>query len=96
MADIHYQIEPGLGIDEFIDVLRCSTLAERRPVHDVLTITAILANADVTHAAAGMATSLILLAAPAAETYYPHIGMQHHHSSWPIPPDRGSKPSHVA
>lgn len=37
-----------------------------------------------THLAAGLKTSLILLAAPKAESYYPHIGMQHHHSCWRI------------
>ena len=38
-----------------------------------------------THEAAGLHTSLILLAAPKAESYYPHIGMQAHHSCWRIP-----------
>lgn len=38
-----------------------------------------------THEAAGRHTTLILLAAPKAETYYPHIGMQPHHSCWRIP-----------
>lgn len=38
-----------------------------------------------THEAAGRHTLLILLAAPEAETYYPHIGMQPHHSCWTIP-----------
>jgi predicted N-acetyltransferase YhbS len=35
-----------------------------------------------THEAAGLKTRLILLAAPAAATYYPHIGMQRHDSCW--------------
>lgn len=130
MADIEYSLEPGLGVDEFIDVLRRSTLAERRPVDDARTMADMLANADVivaardgrrllvgvsraitdfsyctylsdlavdegfqrqgigrelirrTHVAAGLKTSLILLAAPKAETYYPHIGMLHHNSCW--------------
>jgi len=38
-----------------------------------------------THEAAGSKTSLILLAAPAAEKYYPHIGMVHFESCWIIP-----------
>ena len=127
---IRYGVEPGLEPDEFIDVLRRSTLAERRPVDEVATIAGMLAHADVivtarepggrlvgvsraitdfsyctylsdlavdedfqrrgigrelirrTHEAAGLQTSLILLAAPAAEDYYPHIGMQQHHSCW--------------
>jgi ribosomal protein S18 acetylase RimI-like enzyme len=35
-----------------------------------------------THEAAGLHTSLILLAAPAAESYYPHVGMTRHNSCW--------------
>jgi predicted N-acetyltransferase YhbS len=36
------------------------------------------------HDAAGLRTSLILLAAPNARTYYPHIGMRPHDSCWII------------
>jgi predicted N-acetyltransferase YhbS len=38
-----------------------------------------------THEAAGLSTMLILLAAPKAESYYPHIGMQKHSSCWTMP-----------
>jgi predicted N-acetyltransferase YhbS len=38
-----------------------------------------------THEAAGRNTTLILLAAPKARTYYPHVGMQAHDSCWFIP-----------
>lgn len=38
-----------------------------------------------THEAAGLHTTLILLAAPKAVTYYPHIGMTKHESCWTIP-----------
>lgn len=38
-----------------------------------------------THEAAGLKTTLYLVAAPQAETYYPHIGMTQHHSCWYIP-----------
>lgn len=38
-----------------------------------------------THEAAGLRTTLILLAAPKAMTYYPHIGMTKHESCWFIP-----------
>jgi GNAT superfamily N-acetyltransferase len=38
-----------------------------------------------THVAAGIATNLVLLAAPKAQTYYPHIGMTKHESCWTIP-----------
>ena len=37
-----------------------------------------------THDAAGLNTSLVLLSAPKAQTYYPHIGMQRHDSCWYI------------
>lgn len=37
-----------------------------------------------THEAAGVHTTLILLAAPKAQTYYPHIGMERHESAWII------------
>jgi predicted N-acetyltransferase YhbS len=41
-----------------------------------------------TRAHAGDQTTLILVAAPAAETYYPKIGMRHVSSCWSIPRDR--------
>lgn len=37
-----------------------------------------------THEEAGLHTSLILIAAPAARDYYPHIGMAAHDSCWMI------------
>ncbi len=37
-----------------------------------------------THLAAGLKTSLILLAAPKAQTYYPHVGLKRHDSCWII------------
>lgn len=133
MADIVYAVEPHLGADDFIDILRRSTLAARRPVDDPAVIAGMLAHAGVivtartpdrrlvgvsraitdfsyctylsdlavdvayqrrgigrelirqTHAAAGSGTMLMLLAAPQAEAYYPHIGMRPHHSCWVLP-----------
>ncbi len=129
---VNYAIEPDLSAAEFIDVLRRSTLAERRPVDDLPTIETMLRRAQVictaridgilvgvsraisdsayctylsdlavdesfqrrgigrelirrTHEAAGLQTSLILLAAPKATTYYPHIGMNRHDSCWIFP-----------
>ena len=38
-----------------------------------------------THEAAGLRTTLILLAAPAARDYYPHVGLTGHDSCWIIP-----------
>ncbi len=127
-----YALEPDLSAAEFVDVLRRSTLAERRPVDDLPRIESMLRHADVivaartgdgllvgvsrsitdfafctylsdlavdqafqgqgigkrlieeTHQHAGQSTVLILLAAPAARSYYPHIGMESHDSCWII------------
>ncbi len=38
-----------------------------------------------THEAAGLHTMLVLVAAPGARTYYPHIGLEPHDSCWTIP-----------
>jgi predicted N-acetyltransferase YhbS len=40
---------------------------------------------EETHRTAGERTRLILLAAPAAETYYPKIGMEHMPRCWSLP-----------
>ena len=40
---------------------------------------------EETHRAAGAGTTLILIAAPAAQDYYPRIGMKHLPSCWAIP-----------
>ena len=45
-----------------------------------------------THEAAGLHTTLILLAAPKARGYYPHIGMAPHESCWIIPKREESRP----
>ncbi len=129
---ISYQLQPDLSVDEFVDLLRRSTLAQRRPIDEPDTVRGMLAKADVivtarmgtdlvgvsraitdysyctylsdlavdtayqhrgigrellrrTHEAAGLRTTLILLAAPQARAYYPHIGMLPHDSCWIIP-----------
>ena len=134
--NVTFRTETGITPDEFVDVLRRSTLAERRPVDEPETIRAMLANANVivtaragdllvgvsraitdfayctylsdlavdgefqkqgigkelihrTHEAAGFNTTLILLAAPQAVHYYPHIGMTKHESCWIIPRQTG-------
>ncbi len=129
---IRYQLDPDLDVEEFVDCLRRSTLAERRPVDDRGTMEGMLRNADVictarnqdgllvgvarsisdfayctylsdlavdedyqrrgigkeliwrSHEAAGLNTTLVLLAAPKAVEYYPHVGMQSHPSAWII------------
>ena len=45
--NLSYHREPDLTAAEFIDVLRRSTLAERRPVDEPDTIRAMLENADL-------------------------------------------------
>ena len=129
---IEYHIEPNLSVDEYLDVLLRSTLAERRPANDREKLSKMVANADIlvtarsegrligiarsmsdfahatyladlavdeafqkqgigkelisrTHEAAGKHTILLLLAAPKAASYYPHIGMEKHDSCWIIP-----------
>lgn len=130
MPNITYQLEPQLTVEEFIDILVRSTLAERRPVQDQPTIAGMLKQADIIntartpdgllvgvaraitdfsyctyladlavdvafqkqgigekllrecHLAAGLHTTLILLSAPKAQTYYPHIGLKRHESCW--------------
>ncbi len=129
--DVSYAEERDVSADEFIDLLRRSTLAERRPVDQPDTINGMLKHADVivtaradgklvgvaraitdfsyctylsdlavdvayqrrgigrelirrTHEMAGPATTLILLAAPKAASYYPHIGLSSHPSCWII------------
>lgn len=44
---IRYAIEPQLNAEEFVDVLRRSTLAARRPVDDHERITGMLENASI-------------------------------------------------
>lgn len=44
-----------------------------------------------THHQAGLGTTLILLSAPKAASYYPHIGMRLHDSCWVI--DRQPQPT---
>lgn len=130
--NVDYQTEPDLSPAEFVDVLKRSTLAQRRPVGEAETIRGMLRHADViltarvdgklvgvarsitdfsyctyladlavdadyqrqgigrelvqrTHELAGLHTTLILLAAPKAASYYPHIGMTRHDSCWIIP-----------
>jgi ribosomal protein S18 acetylase RimI-like enzyme len=144
VSSIRFALEPELTPPEFIDVLRRSALADRRPVEQFPTIVGMLRNADVivtarselglllgvsraitdfhyatylsdlavdrafqrqgigrelirrTHEAAGLATRLILLSAPAARDYYPHIGMRGHDSCWTLDPLGGTGPGSAA
>lgn len=126
---IAYSSERRISAAEFVDLLRRSTLAERRPVDDADCIEQMLRHANLlctawdgdrlvgvarsvtdfayccylsdlavdrayqrqgigrglireTASRLGPRCKLILLSAPAAETYYPHIGFQPHRSAW--------------
>lgn len=129
---IDFAVEPQLSAEEFQAILIASTLAERRPAHDLARLDKMLRQADIiitardggrlvgvsraitdfayccylsdlavdmayqrrgigkcliseTHRVAGDGTTLILLAAPAAETYYSKIGMNRMPSCWALP-----------
>ncbi len=136
--NIRYETNRTVSECEFIDLLRRSTLAERRPVDDPKCIRAMLDHAnllctawdgstlvgvarsvtdfefccylsdlavdtkyqekgigrrliELTQSQLGPKASLILLAAPKAETYYPKIGFDQHRSAWIIPAGRSMK-----
>jgi ribosomal protein S18 acetylase RimI-like enzyme len=133
MEPIQYRINQPISAAEFIDVLKRSTLAERRPIGDLECMQAMLDHGNLlvtahaaerlvgfsrsvtdfqfccylsdlavdtafqrhgigkelirlTHAQLGRHCTLILLAAPAAVDYYPHIGFEHHPQCWVIKP----------
>ena len=46
-SPVRYASEPNLSVEEFAQVLKSSTLAERRPVGDPARLEAMLRNADV-------------------------------------------------
>lgn len=120
---IEYRSDKKITADEFLDVLRRSTLDQRRPVDDRRRIELMLEHGNVlvtawdgarlvgvsralsdfsfccylsdlavdqayqkqgigkrlielTHQISGEQTALVLLAAPDAAKYYPHIGME--------------------
>ena len=130
--EVEYQIEDDLPALEFVNLLKRSTLAERRPIDEPSTIEVMIREADImvtarvsgklvgvsraitdrayctylsdlavdtefqrkgigreliqrTHREAGLTTTLILLSAPKARDYYPHIGMTSHDSCWITP-----------
>ncbi|MEJ2479823.1 MAG: GNAT family N-acetyltransferase [Acidihalobacter sp.] len=127
--DIEYRINAPVGADEFIELLRASSLGERRPVDDRACMEGMVANANLmvsawagdvlvgiarsmtdfhyacylsdlavrrdyqrngigkrlqtlTQEALGPNCKLILLAAPAANAYYEHIGYEHNPRCW--------------
>lgn len=134
MSEIEYTTERTISATEFVDLLKRSTLAERRPVDNAECIDLMVRHADLIVAAwssdslVGVARSvtdfgyccylsdlavdrsfqrsgigrqlirltqqqlgpqckLILLSAPAASDYYPHIGFTQHQSAWVLQQD---------
>ena len=127
--EVEYRLNHPVSLQEFVDVLKASTLDERRPVHDLECMQGMLNNANLTYTAwlgdklIGIARcltdfhyatylsdlavdqgvqqtgigkklvdlcaahtpdtcKLVLLASPAANSYYPKIGMQHNDRCW--------------
>jgi ribosomal protein S18 acetylase RimI-like enzyme len=129
---ISYQLNPPLTASDFIDILRRSTLGERRPLQDAVAMEQMFTHGNTYVGAydgdylVGIArvmtdfvftsylsdlavdekyqkkgigkqlirevqkaipnAKIILLAAPAAEDYYPKIGMQHHGHCYTLAP----------
>lgn len=130
---VEFAVDRKISTGQFAEILRRSTLAERRPVDDEESLQAMLAEAsllvtawqgeqlvgvarsltdfryccylsdlavDVAHQRRGIGRqliqqtrdqlgdgcTLILLAAPAAREYYPHLGFERHESAWILPP----------
>jgi GNAT superfamily N-acetyltransferase len=126
---ITYRINAPISPGQFVDILRRSGLAERRPIDDPTCMAGMVSNGNLaitawdeellvgiarsvtdfvfccylsdlavdrdyqrqgigraliarTQAALGDRASLILLAAPKAVDYYPHIGMRPHRHAW--------------
>ena len=134
MNDIKYEVNHPVTTEEFITVLKASTLDRRRPVEDFECMNGMVKNANLTVSARhngkliGVARSvtdfyyccylsdlavdksyqnqgigrelirltrqqlkprckIILLSAPEAKDYYPHIGFQKHPQAWVLNPE---------
>lgn len=132
---IAYHVNEPLAVDEFVALLRASTLGERRPVDDLAVMEDMLRHANLlataradgrlvgvartltdfayiaymsdlavdvsfqrrgigkgliraTRRQLGPQCRLLLVAAPAAESYYSHIGFEHLPRAYLLPADR--------
>ena len=130
--NLDIRVNAPVCVDQFLQLLQASTLAERRPVDDRACLEGMLRNAnlvvsawqdgqlvgisravtdfhyccyvsdlavdrrlqrqgvgrallDATQSRLGPRCQLILLAAPAADSYYEHIGMTRHPRAWLLP-----------
>ncbi len=133
MTNVEYVINENISVETFIDILRRSGLAERRPTSDVNCLQGMLDHANLTVIAkvsgkaigiarsvtdfhyacylsdlavvtehqkqgigkrliqetqgqVGPNCSIILLSAPKAVDFYPHIGFKQHDSAWVLTP----------
>ena len=133
MPTIDYAVNVPISVDEFIDVLKRSTLGQRRPLDDRACIQGMLDNANLlvtarsegklvgvarsvtdfhfccylsdlavdvacqrlgigkelirlTQKQLGERCTLLLVSAPAAVEYYPHVGFEHHPQAWILKP----------
>lgn len=133
---IEYKVNENIGAEQFIELLKNSTLGERRPLNDYECMKGMISNSNLVISAwadgllVGIARSitdfhfacyisdlavssshqrkgigkkllvitqnhlgpkckLILLAAPAANSYYEHIGFSNNSRCWVL--DRGAK-----
>jgi predicted N-acetyltransferase YhbS len=145
MLTLTYHDDRPLSVETFADILRRSTLGERRPVDDPRRLEQMLRHAnllctawdgdkligvaraltdfayccylsdlavDTAYQRHGVGTELIrllqsrlepaakiiLLSAPKARSYYPHLGFEPHPSAWTVParpllPLRGQRPA---
>ena len=132
---VEYSVNPSIDVDQFIDLLARSTLAERRPVEDRVCMQGMVDNSNLMICAwhedtlIGIARSmtdfhyacymsdlavdqhwqkqgigrrlieltrerlqprcnLILISAPQAEDYYPHLGFGHNSRCYVLGPEQ--------
>ncbi len=132
---IEYKINAPVSTDQFVELLRASTLGERRPIDDRDCMAGMVKNSNlmvsawhgerlvgiarsvtdfhyacylsdlavhknyqnfgigkqlqaVTQEQLGPQCKLILIAAPAANTYYPHLGYTQNRRCWVLDRDR--------
>ncbi len=137
---IRYKKNVRLELDQFTELYRSSTLAERRPADDPVVMRQMMENANLTitawdggdlvgiartltdfafvayladlavarshqgrgigrrlveqtRAALGPKCLVVLLSAPDANAFYPHIGFSHHPRAWILPPEEQSEPA---
>ena len=92
---ITYKVNEPITTEEFIEVLKTSTLAERRPINDLKCMKGMVENSNLTVSAIygdkligitmqqlGIHCKLILISAPAAIDYYPKLGFKKHPQAW--------------